>query len=87
MDEYGEYGYTTIKNLVLSGRLELIGGGWVMADEATTHYIELIDMYSLSLTFLNQTFGKCGHPKVGWQIDPFGHSKEHANLLRMRILY
>ncbi|XP_023343097.1 lysosomal alpha-mannosidase, partial [Eurytemora carolleeae] len=71
----------TVRELVNEGRLELVSGGWSMNDEAAAHYSAVIDNMALGIKFLQDEFGDCGRPKVGWQIDPFGHSKEYANIL------
>jgi len=69
-----------VKNLVEEGRLEFIGGGWSMNDEAAAHYTAIIDNMSYGIKFFTDNFGSCGRPRVSWQIDPFGHSQEQANL-------
>jgi lysosomal alpha-mannosidase len=51
-----------------------------MNDEASTHYNSIIDQHSLGAEFLRNEFGTCGRPKIGWQIDTFGHSREAASL-------
>jgi lysosomal alpha-mannosidase len=63
------------------GRLEFISGGWCMNDEAATHYNSIIDQHSLGAEFLRDQFGECARPKIGWQVDPFGHSREQGSLL------
>ena len=68
------------KDLVLSGQVEFIGGGWSMNDEGAAHYVAIVDNMAIGFGVLNTTFGVCGIPKVAWQIDPFGHSREQANL-------
>ena len=65
---------------VIIGRLEFISGGWSMNDEGITHYNSIIDQHSLGAEFLKEQFGECGRPKLGWQIDPFGHSRETPSL-------
>ena len=39
----------TLENLVNEGRLEFIGGGWSMNDEACVHYNAVIDQMSLGM--------------------------------------
>ena len=51
-----------------------------MNDEGATHYHAILENLSFGLKKLNETFGACGVPKVAWQIDPFGHSKEQASM-------
>ncbi|KAI8030741.1 Alpha-mannosidase [Camellia lanceoleosa] len=70
---------TKVQELVNSGQLEFINGGMCMHDEATPHYIDLIDQTTLGHQFIKKEFGQ--EPRVGWQIDPFGHSAVQAYLL------
>ena len=51
-----------------------------MNDEASTHYNAIIDQHTIGFKFLKDVFGDCARPKIGWQIDPFGHSREQASL-------
>nr|XP_017193536.2 lysosomal alpha-mannosidase [Oryctolagus cuniculus] len=69
-----------VRELVRQGRLEFANGGWVMNDEAATHYGAIVDQMTLGLRFLRDTFGDDGRPRVAWHIDPFGHSREQASL-------
>lgn len=66
--------------LVKNGQLEIVGGGWVMNDEANSHYFAIIEQIMEGNMWLNDTVGVV--PKNSWAIDPFGYSATMAYLLR-----
>ncbi|XP_068656340.1 alpha-mannosidase At3g26720-like [Aristolochia californica] len=74
---------SVVKGLVNSGQLEFINGGMCMHDEAAPHYIDMIDQTTLGHQFLKQEFDFT--PRIGWQIDPFGHSAVQAYLLGAEV--
>ena len=43
-----------------------------MHDEATPYYTDMIDQTTLGHRFLAEELDVV--PRIGWQIDPFGHS-------------
>lgn len=80
--DQNEYMRSRFRKLVTNGQMEFISGGWSMNDEAVSHYSAVIDQMTLGHKSLYRLFGQCGGiPKIGWQIDPFGHSREYASLL------
>ncbi|XP_076823003.1 alpha-mannosidase 2x-like [Clavelina lepadiformis] len=68
------------KKLVANGQLEMVTAGWVMNDEANTHYFAMIDQMIEGNEWLSRTIGIT--PRSGWAIDPFGHSSTMAYILK-----
>ena len=61
-----------MKRLIDEKRLEMIGGGWTMHDEAVNNAATIIHQMTLGLKFLKDNLNV--RPKHEWHIDPFGHS-------------
>jgi alpha-mannosidase len=64
--------------MVTEGRLEILNAGWSMHDEACPHYEDMITNMWQGHDFVMSEFGV--RPRIGWQIDPFGHSNANARL-------
>jgi hypothetical protein len=69
---------TQVRQLVSEGRLELLNAGWSMHDEACPHFDDYINNMWVGHNFVLEEFGV--QPRIGWQIDPFGHSNANARL-------
>ena len=52
----------------------------VSPDEACTNYSDLLRNYEAAHDFLWNEFGI--KPRTAWQLDPFGHSAAHAQLMQ-----
>jgi len=79
--EANDYDKQRVTQLVKSGQLEFVNGGWCMHDEAAAHFVDMIDQTTLGHKFIVEEFGQSAVPSIGWQIDPFGHSSTQASLL------
>lgn len=78
--EQSDHTKTIVKKLVHDGRLDLsVNGGWCMQDEAAPHYIAMVDQTAYGHQLLKQEFNVT--PRIGWQIDPFGHSSTQGSLM------
>ncbi|KAG9281825.1 alpha-mannosidase 2 [Astyanax mexicanus] len=70
----------SVKKLIERGQLEIATGGWVMPDEANSHYSAMIDQLLEGHQWLEKNVGV--KPRTGWAVDPFGHSSTQAYILK-----
>ena len=64
--------------LLREKRLEIVNGGWVVPDEATTHYSAVIDQLVEGHQWLARNIGVT--PRHSWSLDMFGYSSSLAYL-------
>ena len=69
-----------VRQLVKEGRLEFVNAGWSMHDEACTHHDDMMNNMMIGHEFLEREFGDYARPRIGWHIDPFGHSNANPRL-------
>uniref|UniRef100_A0A8D9EML1 Alpha-mannosidase n=1 Tax=Cacopsylla melanoneura TaxID=428564 RepID=A0A8D9EML1_9HEMI len=69
-----------VKKLIGEGRLEIVTGGWVMTDEATSHVFAMVDQLIEGHQWLKNNLGM--EPRSGWSVDPFGHGATVPYLLK-----
>jgi|Transcript_14435 alpha-mannosidase len=69
-----------VRQLVREGRLEFVNAGWSMQDEACTHHDDMMNNMMVGHEFLLREFGDFAIPRIGWHIDPFGHSNANPRL-------
>lgn len=53
-------------------------GGWVHTDESNAHFEDIINNFVEGHQWLSKEFGVA--PRVGWNIDAFGHTQANAAL-------
>ncbi|KIH59708.1 glycosyl hydrolase family 38 protein [Ancylostoma duodenale] len=69
-----------VKQLLASGQLEIVTGGWVMTDEANAHYFSIITELLEGHEWIKNHLGGF-RPTSHWSIDPFGLSPSIPYLL------
>jgi alpha-mannosidase len=77
-DRQSEETKADLRKLVAEGRFEFVNAGWSMHDEACPHYEDMLNNMAYGHEFLKKEFDYV--PRVGWHIDPFGHSNANPRL-------
>lgn len=62
------------------GQLEFVTGGWVMTDEANSHWLSMLLQLTEGQTWLKAHLNVT--PKSSWSIDPFGQSSVMPVILK-----
>ncbi|XP_017089304.2 alpha-mannosidase 2 [Drosophila bipectinata] len=78
--DLGENKKLQMKSIVKSGQLEFVTGGWVMPDEANSHWRNVLLQLTEGQTWLKQYLNVT--PTASWAIDPFGHSPTMPYILK-----
>ena len=78
-NEQPESTQAQVKNLVQSGQLRFSSGAYVVNDEATSYYEDMIENYIVGHRFLRETFNYV--PLTGWNIRSHGHSATQAAIM------
>ena len=62
-----------LKQYIAEGRIGIVGGGWVMNDEALVDFESYTRQMEAGHNFYREVLGVTDI-NIGWQIDPFGHT-------------
>lgn len=62
-----------------SGRVEIVEGFWVQNDEQLPHYTDMVHNAFMGHEWVLKNLGVI--PKVGWQIDSFGHTATNSQIM------
>jgi alpha-mannosidase len=68
----------SLMQLIQNGQWEFVNAGWSMHDEATPHYEDMINNMMKGHDWLKKNLDII--PRIGWHIDPFGHSQTNPRL-------
>ncbi|KAK0411027.1 hypothetical protein QR680_005439 [Steinernema hermaphroditum] len=71
-----------VRSLLKEGKFEIATGGWVMTDEANSHYFSIITELLEGHEFIRNNLDEGYKPQNHWSIDPFGLSPTLAHVLK-----
>ncbi|XP_053596430.1 alpha-mannosidase 2 [Microplitis demolitor] len=79
-DEQSEETREKVKRLIANRQLEMVAGGWVMPDEAVSHWTAQLTQLTVGHQWLKTNLDYL--PISSWAIDPFGLSPTMPYLLK-----